>query len=689
MTPARGGIREALWSEFQDSMSEFAGLSVQVFDEKGVFVHASPRLPSLCAFFQRYPETQVACQKDCFSKVARCRDARKTLSGRCHAGLSFRVIPIRRRNRLESVILVGRVLTEVLGGEQYLGFIERYKLSGELFLESLAGVRSLGSQDLDRFAVFVRRLATRFVATDTRMARRRYLLDRRQGLLDFARQATDIHDRGPGGTREVLESLGRIYAMDGAAILLAGEEENRFDVHASVGLGEETLHALATRDWPRIFATHGRGSRLVLAGRPEMLKAGLDCKEVPLVVQQLEFGSLVAGYLVVSSAALSAGELKLLESAAAFLAVRVVHLRSSERARQRDVEARLLAQMAERCLTAHSVKELLPLALEAAMVSLGARRGSILLAEERGRITEHHLRGDHAPISGSIEELQPDSVSHKVFINRQPMLVQDTSQEPGLSAGRQYPYASRSFVSVPLRENGHALGVLHLTERPGEAVFTPRDLALLERLSLQASAAIRKARLEEEVQTLRVSSCIDHLTGVHNRRYLDEQLAVEVKRARRFGQPVAVAMFDVDSFKSVNDTMGHEYGDSVLKMIAGTVRRQLRSVDILARYGGDEFVLVLPGTDADGALSTVEKLRTLIASTELPADRGGSPPRSFTVSAGLSVYPGLATGAEELIRRADQSLLQAKMAGRNTTLLWHDDPVTGGGPQAFSPPVVA
>jgi diguanylate cyclase (GGDEF)-like protein len=88
-------------------------------------------------------------------------------------------------------------------------------------------------------------------------------------------------------------------------------------------------------------------------------------------------------------------------------------------------------------------------------------------------------------------------------------------------------------------------------------------------------------------------------------------------------------------------------------------------------------------------MSTVEKIRTLIESTELPADRGASPPRTFTVSVGLSIYPDTSTGAEELLRRADQSLLQAKMAGRNTVLLWKDDPVTGGGPTVFSSTAIA
>jgi len=684
MSPLRSGRGGGLWSEFQSTFSEFAGLSIQAFDGTGKAVHPSPNFPTLCAFFQRYPETQAACQKDCFSKVAVCKDARKILSARCYAGLSYRVIPIRRRNKLHSVILVGRVLTEVFGGEQCLGFIERYKLSRQSFMESLAGVRSLGGPDLDRIADSVRRLAISSIASDSRLANHRSLLDRRQGLIDFSRQTTAYYDTGPGRTREMLEFLGRLFAAPGAAILLTGEEAHRVDVHSSIGLGEKALHVLANQDWPRLFELHGKRSRLVLSDRKEMLRADLDCADVPLLVQRLHHGPHVAGYLVISGAAFSVGGLKMLESAAAFVAARIVHLKVRERAERKDDEARLLGQMAEKCLAARSVEELLPLALEAAMCSLHARRGSILLAEDKGRITARALRGDHAPISGTIDRLLPDSVSHKVFFNRRSMLVQDTGREPGLTGAQQFPYASRSFMSVPLRENGHALGVLHLTDRDGEAAFTPSDLSLLERLGLQASAAIRKTRLEEEVQELRVSSSIDHLTGVYNRRYLDEHLAIEFQRAQRFGQPLAVAMLDIDSFKNMNDSMGHAYGDRVLKTIAGTVRKQLRSVDILARYGGDEFVLVLPGTDSAGAMNTVEKIRTLIETAVPPGALSSPPGPKFTVSVGVSVRSETSTAAQQLLQQADQSLFRAKTAGRNTTLLWTHDPGPDDGPSSSS-----
>jgi diguanylate cyclase (GGDEF)-like protein len=125
--------------------------------------------------------------------------------------------------------------------------------------------------------------------------------------------------------------------------------------------------------------------------------------------------------------------------------------------------------------------------------------------------------------------------------------------------------------------------------------------------------------------------------------------------------------------------MGHQYGDRVLKKLAIAVRKQLRAVDVLARYGGDEFVLVLPGTAGVGAMNTVEKIRGHIESLAPPADRSSGPGRKFTVSIGLSVYTAASTSGQELLQQADKSLFQAKMAGRNTSLLWTRHLITDHG----------
>lgn len=668
MLVAGRGRERGLLAEFQSVFSECSGFSVQAFDAKGKPCNPGPALPSLCSFLDRHRETRAACQRDCFRKAATCGNSRGVLVARCYAGLSYRLVPVRMRNGTHAVILVGRVLTEVVGAEQCAGFIERYKLPRQPFLESLSQLKPLGAPELDRAAQFLRRLAAATVGVGARLEDRRRQIERRRGLIDFARKASALSDRSPGRERGLLEYLARLLPASGVALLTPGADSGSAEVRASVGLGEDALHSFAHHDWRRTLETCGNGTLALLANRQQLLAAGLDCADSALAVRRLASGKATVGHLVVTGPALNPSDCDVLDAAADFVAAHVEHQVVRERARQRDEEARLLGLMAERCLTASSVEELLPLALEAAMRGLHARRGSILLAEEEGRIVGRALRGAHAPISATIDVIQPDSVSHRVFFNRQSLLVRDTDRELAARRERQFPYATRSFVSVPLRENGHALGVLHLTEREGSEEFTPRDLTLLERLSLQASGAICRVRLEEEVRWLRVASTTDHLTGVYNRRFFEQRLNEEIQRADRFGQPLAIAMLDVDGFKALNDELGHESGDRTLKGIAETVRHQLRGVDILARYGGDEFVLLLPGTGPDGAQRIAEKIRSRVESAELLAQPDGAA-RRCTVSLGLAVYPDHAAGAADLLRTADRSLFEAKRSGRNTILL--------------------
>ena len=152
----------------------------------------------------------------------------------------------------------------------------------------------------------------------------------------------------------------------------------------------------------------------------------------------------------------------------------------------------------------------------------------------------------------------------------------------------------------------------------------------------------------------------DALTGVVNRRRLDETLPVELARAQRLGYPLSVAMLDLDFFKRYNDRRGHGAGDELLREAAQAWRRQLRPTDLLARYGGEEFTLVLPSCDADQADQLVDRLRPLM-------------PERQTFSAGIAIWNG-EDNADELLRAADIALLQAKRGGRNRTVVAGREP---------------
>jgi diguanylate cyclase (GGDEF)-like protein len=162
---------------------------------------------------------------------------------------------------------------------------------------------------------------------------------------------------------------------------------------------------------------------------------------------------------------------------------------------------------------------------------------------------------------------------------------------------------------------------------------------------------------------LRNQSIRDSLTGLFNRRYLEESLELECSRAERSKDPISVVMLDVDHFKRFNDTFGHDAGDIVLKHIGEILRRSIRQGDVACRFGGEEFVLVLPGTGAAEALAVAERIRQSAQKLEV-VYRSQSLGR-ITVSLGVAVYPIAGETPAELIEAADQTLYKAKNAGRD------------------------
>jgi len=230
-----------------------------------------------------------------------------------------------------------------------------------------------------------------------------------------------------------------------------------------------------------------------------------------------------------------------------------------------------------------------------------------------------------------------------------------------------------NYLCVPLVAQGETLGVLYVEDKISllasseqavqfeQATLNRRATAVAERVSL----ALANLKLRE---LLRNQSIRDALTGLYNRRYLEESLNRELQRAKRAGRSLSVVMLDLDHFKHFNDTFGHQVGDVLLKEVAGVIKGRVRAGDLACRYGGEEFSIIVAEVDTEGTFKCVESIREAIK--HLSLHNRGQTLGTITVSAGIATYPAHAENSEDLIRAADEALYQAKKAGRDRIFVY-------------------
>jgi len=288
-----------------------------------------------------------------------------------------------------------------------------------------------------------------------------------------------------------------------------------------------------------------------------------------------------------------------------------------------------------------------------------AERGSLMIYdEEEQRLIIKAALGAAAAELAASDERMGERISSKVWQTGKPAIVRDISKLSMAEAPADWKYRSKSFVSYPLMVGERKIGVINMTDRAGGGSFDDFDLELLESVVPQISVAVDRAILKSKAGEFEKLSVTDALTGLLNRRYLEQRLREEIKRSARHNYPMCFIMIDVDDFKSYNDTFLHPEGDKALKIVGNCLKDTLRGADVAVRYGGEEFSVLLPQTTIEEGEIIAERLRHRIESTRFPH-------RQVTISVGIAALSVEVNTVEKLIEAADAALFEAKRQGKN------------------------
>jgi len=356
--------------------------------------------------------------------------------------------------------------------------------------------------------------------------------------------------------------------------------------------------------------------------------------------------------------------------------------------RPESFNLRPILDVVKRINSERNLRRLVTMILDTAIEFSNATRGTLAIFKDtsfNAELSRHVVRGEIK--HGEIATLAP--VLNRVRTTGKGVLVEDLGSDPDLRPPAMDPgQTGISILCLPLRVKSRLMGAVYLDNTEQVGAFGSREREFAEILAEHAAIAIENALLHRK-------STQDRVTDVYNHSAFEQFLDEEVEHARTVNGSCGLLMIDVDDFKQINDTHGHEVGNDVLRNVAYTLASTVRGADIVgrpqerpnvpvvARYGGDEVEIILPGATREGALSTAKRLATLFKGQKFES---GGKRLKLSVSIGVAVFPMDAPDTSELILRADEALYQAKRAGKGRAMAWKSPGSPATKRSSISPP---
>ncbi len=642
-----------------------------LFYEKDGIVTRLGTVSPLCGVLARNLVCIEKCEPSYEKAVKLALGKQKPMVFSCRAGLMNFAVPYQVGDGFRYCFVGGGVRNPTLDLFLMEKLAKSDKIDGFALLESLEMVPTATSQEVKDTAMEVSRLLAGLVP-DSIQAR---LLEKNVEMFRTVRGIL-AHMEGISNPEDLMgllsETLGILFDIPRVAIGITNGLGKDVQLRGLIGM-VKNLGNCTEAQLANLFPYGDSGPVLV----PEKQMG----EHFPSVVAERALclpiisGDQLLGLLAVFDDDLKYRDTLLVGMITDRVAAKLLQFRVEEAHRLEASLAGKFVSVLSTLSSAENRRDLYLSILETAADLLQASSGSLMLIDDNGKnLRIESVMGMSLQLARSMSARVGRGVAGKVAESGEPLLVKDIEQDSRVRIPNRSRFKTKSFICIPLRVKGSVIGVLNLSDKRNGGIFTEADLELLITVARHACVVLERTEFSEKAAQLEEITLADPLTGLFNRRFLEQRLDEELSRCGRQQQNVTILLVDLDNFRVYNELCGHAAGDVVLKKTARLLKGSARQMDIVTRFGGERFCIILPGTSKKEAFFVAERFRREVESAGFTHEEN-LPLGRLTVSIGIATAPTNGNDYQSLVGSADVALHRAKLSGRNRVVHF-DSPVS-------------
>ena len=656
-------ISTETWQDQLNTLSDSLGFSLSIYSPDGTIIFAPMHTLPFCQGFCLSSSTfKSHCESYCHPFMMNAISKGKPDVFKCYLKIMCFAFPIEYLN--ERAVVVGQG-----SFSSYEDFRECMNILASSGLDTISITTPLtftSVQQTWKVMGFVADSVGRLLKNAEETVALRSKIDSLKSII--GKLGTSAEERPETLYKEMIDKLASLLDIESIAILVYDGKQKSYARLYSLSRSSRTTEAIIINEHDTIVENLTSGKPFVLSAEPvkdpraDFLNGMGALYYFPVVVfKKLE------GILRITDRVLKESDKQIITAYCQQTALSIENQRLHQDLDKKFDRFAEVSELTKTITHIRNYETLLQTILDKSADLLKAEQGSLMLLDhETDDLLVEAKKGNIERVMEKIRISRGEGIAGKVAELGEAILVENLEDDPRVKKKNRQHYKTRSFVSVPLKIDDRIIGVLNLSDKTSGEVFDKEDLKLIQSFATHAAIVMERNVFYNRAEELKKLTITDSLTGLLNRRYLNERLKDEVARSERYGHHLSLLMLDLDGFKYCNDSLGHLFGDKKLKDIAETLLNTVRSMDIVARYGGDEFMVILPETEQTLAIDIAERLRSNVEKNSiLPGDASGKGPHTLSASIGIVCYPDHGKTIELLLENVDKALYRAKNKGKN------------------------